>query len=90
MMQSVGSPFKHVAQALQLNDLDIIDFSDVHQDIPLPLMIQNPDNDPFQILNDHILERTTPMPTAPIAFDPAHPNAKSRVNTYLYLLITQY
>jgi hypothetical protein len=79
MMQHTGSPFEHVAQTLELND--ILDYTEGHEDIPLPFMVQNPDNDPFQIVNDHILQRTTPMPTAPNAFDPANPNAKPRVRS---------
>lgn len=85
MMQMRGSPFELVAQELQLED--VINYIQVHEDIPLALMVQDPENDHFQIVNDHILELTTTIPTAPNAFNPVNPNAKPQVSHIIIFLM---
>jgi hypothetical protein len=82
-METNGSPFKETAEGLEVHD--IIDHSEVHEDIPLVLRIQNAESDHFQIVNDHILDMTTTIPTVPNAFDAANPNSKPKVISFMYI-----
>ena len=60
-----------LARTINETDLERLVSEGIHEPVPLPIAINNPETDQFDLINQHILFMNTSVPTLPNAI----PNA---------------